>query len=397
MKLNYFFIGHQKTLEECLRYEGIELNQVSDYNQNVDFISFEGFQTSLGVGIPKSEKTFVEQLIQHPSFNFSKQNPNIPILFFHEHEMVIKPVYDLFIKLVSKELGIEPRKIIIYDSGLIDRENCINPPILSKIRQYRMSSSNVQVGKTKKFSFLNNRSRVLRLQTLDKILKVYDNDLGKLKNENIITFRNYDNETQSPSNDLTDLQSFIVHSRYYRFHNNFHFYKNIELPWIEDDFKIGHSYHQMYKNQHIIYSNTYFSIIPETEYWYLDLEYESDDLDYLAFSEKSLIALSCGNLPFVVHHGKYYKRLESAGFDFSYLKTVFDIDYKENNLRQNFESIDKFVYFLKNNTIETIEDVYTNLTKIVENNKNILKIVENKQTNTEIIEFFTKIKNEKYE
>lgn len=403
MTLNYFFSNPVFTLEECLKYNGINFNQISDRNlaSDVDFISFEGFQSILGVGVPKIEVEFIENLRKHPSFSFSKENPHLPVLFFHEHEVIIKPVYDLFLKLVTKELGIEPRKIIVYDSGLMEKEKSINPPILSKIRQYKMKTNVVEVEKTKKFALLNNRSRKLRLQILDKILQIYDNDIESLRNENIITFRNYQQNysiggEQGPSSDITDFKSFIAYSRYYKFHNKFDFYKKINLPWVADDFKIGHSYREMYKNQNIIYSSSYFSIIPETEYWYLDLDFESDDLDYLAFSEKSLIALSSGNLPFIIHYGEYYKKLEEVGFDFSYLKTLFNIDYRENNLRENFESIENFILYLKENTLSKIEEDYKKLLPIVENNKNILKKIENREVNDQIIDFFQTIKNEKY-
>ena len=398
MKLTYFSVDCGFQPQRNFTFNNIELKRVWEDSDDIDFISFASVQINVGIGVKKSQIEFLNQIKTHPNYEFAKNNPHLPMVFYHEHEILLKGEYELFTSILCEEFKTDKSKIILIDSSLKPKDGVINPPKILQLKQYRITVSEYETERDKKFAFLNNKNRKLRSQIFDKVISIYEDDVDTLRNENIITFRNYSelNTPPAPSSDIAKFQKFIDSSTHYKFNHNIEFFNNLNLPWVLDDFKIGHEYEKMYSNLHEIYSSTYFSLIPETYYSYLNLNYDVSLGENMAFSEKGLLALSAGNLPFVIHHGEYYVQLESAGFDFSYLKTLFGIDYRENDLRKNFESIQKFVSYLKNNSLQTIGNDYNSLKSIVDHNKNILRNVQQNEPNNVILSFFQQIKYEKY-
>jgi hypothetical protein len=406
MTLN--FIGDfykNTTTVRNFTYNGISLNcisidSVNDENLNlVDFIPFESVEFSIRPGY-KSDADILEnnhiriKFRNHPNFKIAVENPNIPIMIFHQHEILFAEQLDVVYQIIFEELKRNKGKVIIIDCSLTKRDGVINPPILNKLKQFYINVFKEESDRNKKFTFLNNKNNIKRFQILDKIIKNYKSDVKLLRNENVISFRNYDEEIKTYSKTFKDkhFQELIDKSKYYKFHNTSKFYRNIGLPWVFDEFKIDDVYNGMFLKPQRLYSQSFFSIISDTYYNYLDLDNEKKPNE-LAFSEKTFISLSAGTLPFIITFGKFYVELEKEGFDFSYLKTVFDIDYKENDLRQNFDSIDKFINFLNSKSIGEIESVYKSLKPIVEKNIDLIRKLENKELTPEIKDFLNQIKS----
>jgi hypothetical protein len=396
MRLTYPLKHEPISTLTCFDYKGVILNRIENWTPDIDidFIPFE----SLTIDDVGDGSEFIRLLRLHENYSISKQNPNVPVLFFHEHESLDPYHYSRFIQLVKKELKIKPRKIILFETNLFDRKGKINPPIKNKIRQFDIKVNDIEVDKIHKFTFLNNRTRKLRLEVLDKVIKSYDNDIKKLREENLVTFRNYieiNKWNRGISSDLSDIQKIIESSKEYTFHNDFEFYNNVGFPWTYDDFPVGGGFRDMHTKLYDIFSQSYFSIILETNWFYYNLEYKRTLREFVTFSEKVLAPIASGNLPFIIHGKEFYIQLEKAGFDFSYLKTLFGIDYKKNKLNKNFESIDKFINYIKSKSLDEINEDYQNLKPLIENNKQVLKKIQDKTLEPEIELFIQEVKNEK--
>ena len=394
--LNYCLPYDSLSVQRTFLFNDLLLNRVTSESSIIDFIPFEGISIQ-SFSDTDYVKTFTTQLINHPSYQISKNNPKIPVVFFHEHEALDSFEYEIFEKTVSKILNIQSKKIILIDTNVINRSGVINLPLKSKIKQFEIPLFDSSVEKTKKFTFLNNKSQKIRFETFDKVLKNYENNITKLNEDSLVTYRNYKDENKGPSPDISEVSEYINTSGYYKFYNDYEFYKTINLPWVVDNFLIGGEYQKMFKQQNILYGQSYFSIVLETSWYYYDLDITYYDTKFLAISEKGLIPFCSNNLPFIIHDKRYYKQLESIGFDFSYLKTIFDIDYNKNTLAKNFNSIDKFLSYLKNNTLDKIKEDYDSVLYILEKNRDILEKIQSKDLDTETLDFIEKIKKEKYE
>lgn len=402
MELNYYHPFDGITTEYMFNFKGLKLNCIDDFNSNqIDFIPFDGVRVS-SLQDKNQIKDFVHEVKINGSFQKALEDNKLPIVFYHEHETLDTISYMTFLKIVSETLNVDKKKIILLDSNLLEKDGTINSPFDLKIKQFKIKVKDSTFEKNTKFAFLNNRSRKLRVQILDKILKNYENDINLLKKDNIVTFRNFkENENlkikKGPSNDISCINDFILESKYYKFYNNYDFYKSIGLPWVIDDFTVGHEYNKMYEKQNIIYSTSCFSIVTETENRWLNLDTNRNEIGYLPLTEKAIVPISCGNLPFIVHESNYYNRLEEGGFDFSYLKELFGINYKTNTLRENFDSLDKFVSYFKNNQLKQVIKDYESFEDLIESNKKVLKDIQENTYSKSISEFVDKIKKEKYE
>lgn len=395
----YFSIEEDLETHYIFGLNGVDLQRTEDENAAVDFIAFPAVRIFVGLGSPESERAFLEELRNHPNYDFAKKNPEIPIIFYHRFEFLYDEVYDIFIKLVCEELNRKPNTLILLDSCVGDRKGVINVPKFIQIRQFHLKSSIAKIDRLKKFSFLTNRNNKLRSQILDKVLYEYENDVDLFKSENIVSFRNYkdNNSVKGPSNDISDIKTFIEESHEYKFKNDFEFFNSINLPWVIDDFSIGLGFQEMQDSLHDFYSHCYYSLIVETEYFYSPLDFVKKKEFNMAFSEKGIIPFYSHNLPFIITHSDYYLGFEKIGLDFSYLKTLFDIDYRTNTLKENFESIEKFVSYFKENDLDTIKKDFARFSHIIENNIEILKKIENRESTQEVFDFFQKIKDRRYE
>jgi hypothetical protein len=398
MKVVYYSREPDIETDYIFRFNGINLKRTESETDDIDFIVFASTRILVGVGVKKSQEIFKNEIRNHPNYHFAKKNPHLPVIFYHRFEFIFDEQYELFSKIVCEELNRTREKIILLDSCITHRNGVINIPKSIQLRQYHLKTFDINNNKEKKFSFLNNKNNKLRTQVFDKIISNYNNDIERLKSENIITFRNYLHQEipPGPSKNISNIKKYINQSNNYKFVNDYDFFETLNIPWALDDFKLGEGYVTMHENLYDIYSKSYFSLVVETSYFYLSLEYPQNIKNNMAFSEKGVIPLHVGNLPFIVHYSEYYNELEKIGLDFSYLKSLFDIDYKNNSLIENFKSIDKFISYFRDTSLESIKKDYQSLSHIVKNNIEVLKKIENKEINTYILRFYEQIKKEKH-
>ena len=394
-------------IEKLFKYTNVRLNNLNEKDiengTRVDFIPFQyityNFTPDNNGDISLRKNDHIrEQFKNDPNFEIAIKYQQIPILLFFQHEWFNDEQLDILYKILFEELNRSKEKIIIMDCSLTKREGTINPPLFNKLNQFNhLGIYKEQIERNKKFTFLNNKNTVVRFQILDKILKIYDNDVDRLRNENIISFRNFDEELWDSNRNLNInlFKHYIQVSKYYKPHNTAEFYLNIGLPWTFDYFSVGDVRAGMFTPSQYLFSKSFFSVISETWYEYLKLEYEDekDTPKSIAISEKLFISLSAGTLPFIVHYGQFYVELEKEGLDFSYLKTVFDINYRENNLKQNFDAIDNFVGFLNSKSLQEIESIYSSLQPILSKNMELLVKFENREMTPNIKQFFNEIKS----
>lgn len=315
------------------------------------------------------------------------------ILYFHEKMNQI--IFEKKIENLTTILGINKNQIILLDSS-IEKKNNIEIPLELKLKQYNMFFFNTFTEKTnniltdtrsKKFTFLIAKPNAERVYVFDKLVYYYNN-----------------NETLRTENNIGINFSYSTKS----YHDKINFYikgnelMSLQLPWILDKNLNVHSVDKINIPIHEHYQNSIFSIITETSSEYEPENFSQDFLvdetihfSNLQISEKSLLPILNGNLPFIVHDGLIYKKLEEIGFDFSYLKELFDIDYKNNSYKQNGDSVQLFVNFIKDKSIDELNEIRKNNIKYIENNFKVLINIFNGNTSLNENKFLNWLFNEK--
>lgn len=385
------------TLKDLFTYKGVNLNYV-DESKPIDLI-FWDFVNKNNLDEELQKSITSDEIRNHECYIPSLKNPNALKIFDNGHEILPEKQYEAFIELFSKELKCDKSKIIMIDTIVVNRKNTIEIPLLIKLKLFNFFRNSLDalnnINREKKFSCLTNKPSSLRVRIFDKLIEEYGGDYEKLKNENFISFRNSQMVHKHNPGDFSvldgepsrDLTCFYNESHFLKY--SYSFYKTIGLPWLLDDMDCN-KHHDMYEKVTKIYSSSYFSIISET-----DSDFEILSYDYQKFSEKTIIPLVCGNLPFVIVDYKYYRVFEDAGFDFSYLKDVFDIDYKTNSPEKNFESIPKFIEPLINKNIEEVKNLYESLSPIILHNQKLSNNIRNNNEPTQKEwEFLNELKKE---
>jgi hypothetical protein len=199
-----------------------------------------------------------------------------------------------------------------------------------------------------------------------------------LKSENIISYRSIEKlNSVIPSNIILK--------------NEMELFSNIGLPWSND---LDSDVFTLHSNDkaNTYYQNSVFSIVNETEnkdqpY----LEGINSKFDNIQFSEKTLLPMLNGNLPFIVQDGILYEKFEEIGFEFGYLKEIFGIDYKSNTFIENLNSIELMINFIKDKSMDELNEIRQKNLKYIENNlKLVTQLLSGDLTKNEI-EFFNKI------
>lgn len=384
------------TTKDLFIYKGVKLNFVGE-NDQIDLI-FWDFVNKNNIDEESQKIHTTDEIRRHPCYIPSLNNPNALKIFDNGHEILPKEEYEAFIELFSKELKCHKSKIILIDTIVVNRKDTIEVPLLLKLKLFNYFRDSLDImDRTKKFSCLANKPNSLRVRIFDKLIEQYEGDFEKLKNENFISFRNVQLVPQNNPGDFSildgvpslDLTCFYHESHFLKY--PYSFYRNIGLPWLLDDIDCN-KHHDMYEKVTKIYSSSFFSLISET-----DSDFETLSNDYQKFSEKVIIPFICGNLPFVIVDYKYYQVFEEAGFDFSYLKDVFDIDYKTNSPEQNLKSIPKFIQPLCSKSIEEVENLYESLQPIVLHNQKLSNnIRENNEPTENEWKFLNELKKRKF-
>lgn len=349
-----FFINHDVLFQQVFDTKDsncIVLNNLDNNFNETDFSIISKIKDDIGIGLV-----------------------NKKFLICYHHEKMNQNVFENKINTLKSILKIDESQIILIDSCVNKKNNVnIEVPLEFKLKQYNEYYSDFFIknkqnilykNKIKKFTFLAGKSNINRAFVFDKIVYHYG-DIEKLKNENIIAINfSYSTNSFFNKNDFKLKGSELI---------------NLELPWKVDNHIDIYSLQKKDISIHKHYQNSIFSIICETH-----SEYEPYDfsLDYLVnqdirftnfqISEKSILPILNGNLPFIVHDGLIYQKLEDIGFDFSYLKNIFGINYKTNSFKQNVDSIELFINYIKSKSIEELNQIRKDNNKLIENNFQVL-------------------------
>lgn len=349
-----FFINHDVLFQQVFDTKDsncIVLSKLDNNFNETDFSIISKIKDDIGIGLV-----------------------NKKFLICYHHEKMNQNVFENKINSLKSILKIDESQIILIDSCVNKKNNVnIEVPLEFKLKQYNEYYSDFFIknkenilykNKIKKFTFLAGKSNINRAFVFDKIVYHYG-DIEKLKSENIIAMNfSYSTNSFFNKNDFKLKGSELI---------------NLELPWKVDNHIDIYSLQKKDISIHKHYQNSIFSIICETH-----SEYEPYDfsLDYLVnqdirftnfqISEKSILPILNGNLPFIVHDGLIYQKLEDIGFDFSYLKNIFGINYKTNSFKQNADSIDLFINCIKSKSIEELNEIRKDNNKLIENNFQVL-------------------------
>jgi len=131
------------------------------------------------------------------------------------------------------------------------------------------------------------------------------------------------------------------------------------------------------------------SYLPDEQFGWLDKFGIADQI-----SEKTILPLIQGCAIFLTSDGKINKKLEDYGFNFSYLKDDFGIDYLTNSRRENIESLKKINEVTKNWDSQDWYDWYFGIfDKCILNNRRVA--IDAIFTNKTESYIYNKLKNEK--
>jgi hypothetical protein len=115
----------------------------------------------------------------------------------------------------------------------------------------------------------------------------------------------------------------------------------------------------------------------------------------MQFSEKSLVPMLAGNFLFIIADGGLYRAFEKIGFDFSYLKKIFDIDYITNTALENIEEVTKIVKFVKNKSISELSELRDRNYHYIEHNRKLIRDILYGDYNDNEIKFWERLSGKK--
>lgn len=308
-----------------------------------------------------------------------KTNPK-----FHKMYFLIPLMHEIFelgglekkIKFLT-DFGLNSDKLINFDVSLNGFQNRSSAPMELKLKQFNffdLIPFEYSNNRDKKFTFLCSKISHQRFYIITKILEQYQNTPIKLKEDNIISIRDKTNSNNGivPNDGIFNKYRPLI--------------EKFNFPWIlEDDSNFDNldNISELFLNIYNKYTNSVFSIITETENTpyllnYIHAQMNETTLPVYDYSldqvsEKAIIAFSAGNLPFVIYDSIYYKQLEGIGFDFSYLKTIFDIDYMNNTVYQNYNEIGRVISFIKTHSIDELNTIRMQHMNMIKNNVDRIK------------------------
>lgn len=376
-KLNNIRVHNVNNTSDFLKkiLKTTHINIVNEVDvDNSDFILLSG------VDSPFIDDFFYKSIESQKHFKKYALTKNFLIVYYHEK--MLSDILNDKLKYIHTKLGIPKDRIFYIESSLTNPNTFNQIPLELKIRNYNKfliphNKESINTHKTKKFCCLNNKSNLTRFMVLDTIIYYYG-DITKLKNENIISYRSIEKLNSVISSDITPK-------------NEMDLFSNIGLPWsIDSDSDVFNLNTNDKANTY--YQNSVFSIVNETENKNQPYLFGiNSKLVNVQFSEKTLLPMLNGNLPFIVQDGVLYEKFEEIGFDFGYLKEIFDIDYKSNTFIENLNSIELMINFIKDKSIDELNRIRQKNIKYIENNlKLITQLLGGDLTKNEI-EFFNKI------
>lgn len=289
------------------------------------------------------------------------------ILLSLVHERVFQNQFVEFIYYLESEYGIKKSQIWFIDLSYAEYPLTNYVPLELKIRQFSNIGNYTEYNdkdhfRTKKIICLNNKVIESRLMVFDRLLHAYENH-EIMKEENFISMREL-------HVDINSLDSG-------RFKNSISKYQTLEFPWTLDswDRKNQPAAHEQLPTQIDFFKDSIIAVVSETERINLINFRPQEDfhlINNMQFSEKCLIPIIGGTFTFVITDGSFYRAFENIGFDFSYLKKLFNISYTTNTLRDNIEDVGKIVNFVKNKSIGELNIFREKHYHYIEHNRNLL-------------------------
>jgi hypothetical protein len=368
--------------------------ELSDQISDCDLILLDFLTTSYND--EKYKKSITKHLKIKDDLHYKTKN----FIGVSYHEIHPMDIFEEKLSFIEKELNIKRERIFFIDTSLTNRNNYNDVPFEFKLRQfiYHVNDykfENYKEKRKKKLTYLTNKVSFARFRVFDKVLFLYG-DVGKLKNENNISILN--NNFDSENGGKIDYYCENVKN----LHFNKEFYDKLNLPWEIDKYPKEWEKNEICQSVYDFNNTSIFTLVLETENDH-DLRinntpfenqhfFEKININRLQISEKSVLPLFSSSMPFYIVDNLYYRTYEEIGYDFGYLKDIFDINYRTNTYYENYLELNKFINVIKNNSLDELNKIRDENMKYIENNLMLSKKLFEELTQKEEI-FIMKMLN----
>tara|TARA_B100000085_G_scaffold198644_1_gene182235 strand:- start:588 stop:2660 length:2073 start_codon:yes stop_codon:yes gene_type:complete len=323
-----------------------------------------------------------------------KVNPNINICFQITQEMWIYTLKKQIEDVVVNEWGLKKSNIKFFDCNAFENPiDCVFKPYV--LNPLNVANDGKQINSVVKHSWntyahhrrysismFNGKFRPDRMYAVDNLftktfkteplLTIYEKDI------------NINNPQFSENNYNIEIKNF----------KNWEKYVGQSLEHYYPQPKEHNAYSVNYQPMVAALKESYLNIVVETSYL-PDEQFGWHEKFGIAdqISEKTILPLIQGCAIFLTSDGKINKKLEDYGFNFSYLKDNFGIDYLKNTRRENIESLKKINEVTKNWDSQGWYDWYAGIfDKCILNNRRVA--IEAIFTNKTESYIYNKLKNE---
>lgn len=351
-----------------IKFNRVNNLETADFIYLADMFMFEFDELFRVPPIPTDFTDFIKKIDDAFPWLRSLNKQNKRFLIVLVHERINTSTLMKFFSLVENEYGIKRSQLWYIDVSVMDYPCSNNIPLEVKLKSFVNFSKADLIDnpsiRSKKIISLNNKINDSRLLVFDRLLFEYK-DYDSLKNENIISMRS------------NDYKSILVRVEN-KIKNQIKMYDNIQFPWEADTLPSTPPEYAhislMYQNLINLNNQCVFSIVNETEKITFGDSSSTQHYNFIAelqFSEKCILPILSETHMFVITDGIFYRNMERIGFDFSYLKKIFDIDYLTNTLYENIDEVTKIVRFTKNKSIHELNDFRKENYHYLRNNKKL--------------------------
>lgn len=332
----------------------------------------------------------------------SMDKTNKKFLVMLLHERVTTDIFVKWLRFMDEEYNIKRSQIWYVDINPLDYPLANPIPLELKIKNFA-TIENFDVhsdnNRNKKICSLTHRISPTRLLVFDRILSEYS-DHEVLQRQNIISFLDAEDNSIEKLINERNLE--------YKLKNKVSRYKELNLPWYVDDKSLGgmsvprHQMDNFLASILSLYKQSIISIVCETEISkYHDMYLHNPHAPYTAygtlteiqFSEKCLLPIIGGSFLFVITDGSFYRNMEKIGFDFGYLKKVFDIDYMTNTHYENILEVSKIAKFTANRSIGELNEIRNQNYNYIEHNRKLLSDIMFGDSTENELKFWEQLSN----
>tara|TARA_Y100000592_G_scaffold826_1_gene1357 strand:- start:2499 stop:4568 length:2070 start_codon:yes stop_codon:yes gene_type:complete len=390
LEINYWTPEHQPNppFAEFAAVHRLRFNYTDD-NNNLDCIWVQEQGLHQSADFNKFKDRYKDKVKE-----VKKINPNISICFQITQEKFIYDLKKQIENVVVNEWGLKKDNIKFFDCNAYENPiDCIFKPYVLNPRY--VPTENYQINSVVKYSWntdlynrrypismFNGKFRPDRMYAVDNLFT------NPFKTEPLLTIYekdiNIDNPQFSKNNYNIEIKNFENWKKYVG-QSLEHYY-----PQSKEHDTRSVNYYPMVT----ALKESYLNIVVETSYLpkeqngWLDKFGIADQI-----SEKTILPLIQGCAIFLTSDGKINKKLEDYGFNFSYLKDDFGIDYLTNTRRENIESLKKINEVTENWDSQGWHDWYKSIfDKCILNNRRVA--IDALFTNKTESYIYNKIKNE---